>query len=263
MMVIELPRISIVTPSLNQANYIETTIHSVLDQGYPKLEYLIVDGGSTDGTIEILKKYDKHLTWSSEKDRGQSDAINKGFRRTSGDILAYINSDDCYEPDAFQKVGEYFAKKPDAHWVTGKCRIIDEKGNERRRLITQYKNLWLFLKSYKVLLVLDYISQPATFWRRTVIEKIGLFDENEHLSMDYDYSLRAGQHFSLHVIDSYLAAFRIHPSSKSRLIREHFNSDLAIAKRYTNSHTLQRLHQLHNLLIITTYEHMLSTSRPK
>jgi glycosyltransferase involved in cell wall biosynthesis len=256
MKAIDLPKISIVTPSLNQANYIETTIQSVLNQGYPSLEYIIVDGGSTDGTLEILKKYEKHLTWSSQKDQGQSDAINKGFRKASGDILAFINSDDCYEPGALHKVGDFFARHPKAHWVTGKCRIINEQGHEQRRLITQYKNLWLSLKSYKVLLVLDYISQPATFWRRTLIEKIGYFDENEHLSMDYDFSLRIGQQFPLHVIHSYLAAFRIHRSSKSRLIREHFNSDLAIARNYTNSRPLQRLHQLHNFLIITAYEQM-------
>lgn len=255
-MTVELPKLSIITPSLNQAKYIETTILSVLDQAYPKLEYIVIDGGSTDGTLEILKKYEKHLTWSSQKDRGQSDAINKGFRQASGDILAFINSDDYYEPGALHKVGDYFAKHSEAHWVTGKCRIIDELGHESRRLITQYKNFWLFLKSYKVLLVLDYISQPATFWRRIVIDEIGFFDVNEHLSMDYDFSLRIGQHFPLHVIKSYLAAFRVHSTSKSRQIREHFNSDLTIARRHTNSLTLRSLHQLHNFLIIRAYERM-------
>jgi glycosyltransferase involved in cell wall biosynthesis len=256
MTAVELPRISIITPSLNQARFIETTIQSVLDQGYPKLEYIVVDGGSTDGTLEILKKYEKHLTWSSQKDKGQSEAINKGFRQARGEVLAFINSDDCYEPDALHKVGNYFALHSEAHWVTGKCRIIDEQGNEKRKLITQYKNIWLMLRSYKVLLVLDYISQPATFWRRIIIERIGYFDENEHLSMDYDFSLRAGKQFPLHVLNKYLAAFRVHPTSKSRQIREHFSSDLIIARRHTNSRILHNLHQLHNFLIITAYEHM-------
>jgi glycosyltransferase involved in cell wall biosynthesis len=247
------PKISVITPSYNQASFIERTIQSVLDQDYPNLEYLVIDGGSTDGTVEILRKYDKHLHWLSEKDSGQSDAINKGFRNASGEILAFLNSDDCYELGALRRVGEYFATHPDAHWVTGKCRIINNQGRETRKLITFYKNLWLRAKSFKVLLVLDYVSQPATFWRRTVIEKIGLFDENEHFSMDYDYSLRVGQHFSLQVLDTYLAAFRVHPASKSRLVREHFDTDFAIAKRYTRSRILRGLHWLHNVLIVSVY----------
>ena len=252
-------KISIITVCFNSVKNIEDTIKSILSQDYKDIEHIIVDGGSTDGTLDILKKYDKYLQWSSQKDQGQSDAINKGFKQASGEILAFINSDDCYERGALLKVGHYFSENPDAHWVTGKCRIIDDQGTETRKFITLYKNFWLWFKSYSVLLVLDYISQPATFWRRSVIEKVGLFDVYEHLSMDYDFSLRVGRYFRLHVIDSYLAAFRIHPSSKSRLVRDHFISDLAISKRYNHSRFLQVLHRIHNQLIIVAYEQIQST----
>ncbi len=249
-----LPKISVITPSYNQAGFIEETIQSVLDQGYPNLEYLVMDGGSEDGTVEILRKYEKCLQWTSGKDRGQSDALNKGFRQATGEILAFLNSDDRYEPGALRIVGDFFADHPDAHWVTGRCRVVDVRGHEIRKLVTTYKNFWLWIRSLQVLKVIDYISQPATFWRRSVIDKVGLFDEDLRFSMDYDFSLRTAQHFSLWVIDAYLAAFRIHPDSKSHLIREHFNTDLSIASRYTSSGVLRRLHRLHNALIVTLYE---------
>ncbi len=248
-----LPKISIVTPTLNQASFIEATIQSVLDQGYPDLEFIVMDGGSTDGTIDILRKYEKHLTWFSGKDRGQSDALNKGFRMTSGEILAFINSDDAYEPGALRKVGIFFATHPHAEWLTGKCRVIDPRGREIRRLITAYKNFWLFFKSYNALLIVDYISQPATFWRRELIDRAGPFDESLHFSMDYDFSLRIGKLTRLWVMDDYLARFRIHPASKSGLIRDHFNTDLSIARRYAHSKLQIILHRLHNQVIILSY----------
>ena len=251
-----LPKITVVTPSYNQGQYIEETIQSVLDQKYPNLEYIVMDGGSTDETVDILRKYEKHLTWFSEKDRGQSEALNKGFRMGTGEIFAFINSDDVYEPGAFHKVGTFFARHPQAYWMTGKCRVIDHQGREIRRLVTAYKNFWLLFKSYQVLQVLDYISQPATFWRREAIEKVGPFDEKLHYSLDYDFSLRVGKDFKLWVLKDYLAAFRIHPSAKSRLIHDYFNEDLSIAQKYTRSNFLVGLHRLHNQLIIFAYTKM-------
>jgi glycosyltransferase involved in cell wall biosynthesis len=248
-----LPRITICTPSFNQGHFIEETINSVLNQSYPNLEYIVMDGGSTDGTVDILRKYEKHLVWKSEKDRGQSDAINKGFRMASGDILAFINSDDVYEPGALHKVGKFFAGHPQASWLTGQCRIVGPQGREFRKLITYYKNFWLLFKSYNVLLVLDYISQPATFWRRDIVKRIGSFDEGLHLTMDYDYSLRVGKQYKLWIINDYLASFRVHDASKSAFIHDHFNEDLSIAQRYTRSYLQIRLHRLHNQLIISSY----------
>lgn len=250
-----LPLITVITPSLNQGSFIEATIRSVLEQGYPNLEYIVMDGGSTDNTLEILKHYGDSIRWVSEKDSGQSNAINKALRIASGEIIAFLNSDDQYTPGTLLAVGQFFASHPDASWITGQCRMIDENGVECRRLITLYKNFWLFFHSYKMLLIIDYISQPATFWRRRVFETVGNFDENEHYTFDYDFSLRVGQHFKLFRLNRYLAAFRIHPSSKgSRATIQQFASDLATAQRYTRSSLLRALHKWHNFLILAVYK---------
>src|SRR5665648_525607 len=166
----KLPQITVITPSYNQGDFIDQTIQSVLSQNYPDLQYLVMDGGSTDQTVDILKQYDQQFFWVSERDRGQSDALNKGLRMATGEVVCFLNSDDLYEPGALFQVGKFFADHPEAAWLTGKCRVVDPMGVEIRRPITAYKNFWLRSKSYRALLVLDYISQPATFWRREVIE---------------------------------------------------------------------------------------------
>ena len=183
-------KISIITPSYNQAEFIERTIQSILNQSYSNFEYIIMDGGSTDGTIEILKKYSNKIIWKSEKDNGQSDAINKGLKIATGDIVAYLNSDDTYELNALQKVADFFIKNPDKKWVYGKCKIINEKDQEIRKPITAYKN-WLLKKySYKKLLTENFISQPATFWKKELHNEFGYFNESESLCMDYEFWLR-------------------------------------------------------------------------
>ena len=252
------PKITIITPSYNQAAFIESTINSVLTQNYPNLEYIVLDGGSTDGTIDILHRYDSKIIWKSETDRGQSDALNKGFRMATGDIFAFINSDDTYEPGALLKVGEFYKDHPDAHWVTGKCKVIDTEGREIRKFVTAYKNMWLNIKSYTVLQILDYISQPSTFWSREIVNKIGLFDDSLYFTMDYDYSLRVGREFKLFLVNDYLADFRIHPASKSVKIRDHFNADYLIASKYINIKFLKILHKLHNELVILAYRYLFS-----
>ena len=249
-----LPRVSIITPSFNQGRFIEATIESVLGQGYPDIEYFVIDGGSTDGTVDILRQFDGRLRWISEPDRGQAHAINKGLRMASGDVIGYLNSDDLYEPGALRQVGSFFAANPAAHWVTGLCRTIDVRGAEIRKPITFYKNLWLRLRSYRALLVLDYVSQPATFWTRNAVETIGEFDESLRYAMDYDYSLRAGRTFRLFVLREYLASFRVHPESKAgSSANAQFDADLAIARRHTDSRLLLALHAVHNALIVAIY----------
>lgn len=248
-----LPKISVITPTYNQGNFIEGTINSVINQNYPNLEYIVLDGGSTDGILEILEKYNKHLIWKSEKDNGQSDAINKGFQRASGDIFSFINSDDTYEPGALLKVGEYFSTNPYAKWVTGYCRVINENDKEIRRFITLYKNFWLNCHSYSSLLLLNYISQPATFWRKNLVKSVGSFNESLHYSMDYDFSLRVGQKHQLYLIQDYLANFRIHKSAKSRLEREYFNEDYKVASEYAVNKFQTVIHKFHNELIVFIY----------
>ena len=209
-------KISVVTPSYNQGEFIERTISSVLSQqGDFQLEYIVMDGGSTDGTIDVLKKHEKDLIWSSEKDHGQSDAINKAFKRTTGEIIGWLNSDDLYEPGALQIVHDFFSRNPDAMWVYGKCRIIDENDTEIRRLITFYKNLRLRYYSYNMLLTENYISQMSVFFRREIFDQVGYLDVNDHMVMDYDYWLRIGKLYPAVFIDEYLADFRWHTASKS------------------------------------------------
>ena len=248
------PRITIVTPSYNQGPFIERTIRSVLDQGYPNLEYIVMDGGSMDGTIDILKKYEGRLTWVSEKDKGQADAINKGIGRATGDIIAYLNSDDVYEAGALSRIAEHFSTRPGTMWLTGKCRIIDEQDRETRRPITAYKNFLLRHYSYSLLLVTNPVSQPATFWRREAVKEFGLFDENEHLVMDYDYWLRIGKKYPLAVLNEYLAAFRVYGSSKtSRSFLTTFKREMELARRYSDSRLINGLHRLSYVGIAAAY----------
>ncbi|MBI3160216.1 MAG: glycosyltransferase [Chloroflexi bacterium] len=248
------PRISIITPSLNSARFLEQTIVSVLDQGYPELEYIVVDGGSTDGTLDILRKYDRRLRWFSEPDQGQADAINKGLRLSTGDILAYLNADDYYEPGVLQTVGATLSSEPEASWLTGKCRIVNEQGREVRRPITSYKNFWLRFNYQSILAILNYISQPATFWRRSVLNEVGLFDNRLNYALDYDYWLRVSRLHPLRVLDSRLASFRLHRDSKSGAGFVHqFNEEYEVAKRHVSSPALLRLHRSHKWLIQTVY----------
>lgn len=250
----DLPRISVITPSLNQGRYIERTIKSVLGQGYPKLEYLVIDGGSSDETLEILKRYEKQLTWISEKDSGQSEGINKGVRMATGDIIAYLNSDDMYEPGSLTAVAARFMADPSLMWLTGKCRIIDEDDREVRSVITKYKNFLLAHYRYWLLLIANPVSQPATFWKKEVVEDIGLFDPAESLVMDYDYWLRVGKSYQPAILDKNLAAFRIHPRSKTS--RSRFlmiRREYAVSRKYSRSVFINVLHYLHAFCMSAAY----------
>ena len=253
-----LPRITVITPSYNQGQFIQATIESVLEQDYPDLEYIVMDGGSKDQTVDVLKAYDGRVRWVSEEDRGQSHAINKGLRRATGDVIAFLNSDDVYESGALIRVGHFFAEHPEAQWVTGKCCTVDQDGNEIRKAITAYKNFWLRVGSQTALTVLNYISQPATFWTRELVETVGDFDERWHYAMDYDYWLRARRHFKLWFLAESLASFRVHPSSKAgSSARAQFDVDLEIARHHVPSRLLVGLHALHNSTAVSIYRMLL------
>jgi glycosyltransferase involved in cell wall biosynthesis len=247
------PKISIITPCYNSEEFIEQTIKSILNQNYPNLEYIVMDGGSTDSTVEILKKYPQ-IIWFSEKDKGQSDAINKGLKKATGEILAFLNADDTYEPRSLKAVAEFFSNQPKKLWVTGKCKIIDTKGQEIQKGIAVYKNFWLKHYSYNKLLVINFISQPATFWRKEIIQKFGFFDENLHLTMDYDFWLRIGERHHLGFINQNLADFRIQPQAKGATqFKKQFHEEYETAKRYTKNNTLIFLHWCHIQLIYFVY----------
>jgi len=255
----KLPKISVITPSYNQGQYIEQTIKSVLSQNYPYLEYIVIDGGSTDRTLSILKKYKNKLSWTSEKDRGQSDALNKGLKKVTGEIICYLNSDDYFEKNTLNKVGTFFQEHPQAYWLTGKCYIVDEKGREIRKLITLYKIFLLKYFNYKtVLFIIQFISQPATFWRSSASKKIGGFDINLQYSMDYDYWLRLIQNYKLFFLDDYLASYRIHGHSKAvKSPESQFETQWEIIKRYNNSQFTLFLHRMHINLSLYIYKNLL------
>ncbi len=221
------PRISIVTPSLNQAAFIEATLRSVLDQNYPALDYLVIDGGSTDGTLDILKKYGHRLRWISEPDRGQADAINKGFRLADGEVWAYLNADDLYRPETLQIVSTYFSDHAETDWVYGDCQLIDEVDQPIGMLKAPEFNLNRMIQRG------EYIPQPAVFWRRSTAAALGEFDVTLRYSMDYDFFIRLSRYSPGHRLDAELACFRLQPSSKTVSGEEkHWRETLMISERY-------------------------------
>jgi glycosyltransferase involved in cell wall biosynthesis len=208
-----LPRITIVTPSFNQGKFIERTIESVLGQNYPHLEYIVVDGGSTDNTLEILKRYDDRLQWISEKDSGQSEAINKGFCMAKGEIVAWLNSDDVYLPGALETAGKYFAANPDVMMIYGEGYMTDENDTTRKRFpFTEPKfDLW------KLIYYGDYILQQSTFFRRSVFDTIEMLGESLHYTMDWDLFIRIGKRFQVDYVPDYLGCIREHGEAKTSI----------------------------------------------
>lgn len=210
------PKISIVTPSYNQAEFLEKTILSVLNQDYPNIEYIIIDGGSTDGSLDIIRKYEHRLAyWVSESDRGQSHALNKGFRMATGEIFAWINSDDIYTEGAVSKVAKFFMENPEASVVYGDGDTID--GNDK--ILYHHKSGDFDLnRLFKV----NFIFQPAAFFKRQVIEEVCLIDESLTYVMDYNLWLKAALKFNIRYLPSTLAQFRYHNESKSKSKTDYF-----------------------------------------
>lgn len=201
-------KLSVITPSFNQAAFIERTIRSVLEQGYPDVEYLVVDGGSTDGTLDVLARYPQ-VRWISEPDRGQSDAVNKGLRMVSGDVVGWINSDDTYAPGAFATAMAEMERRPDVAMVYGDMRVIgpsDELIMVRRSRPFSLRRL--------ILTGASYIFQPTVFMRRSAVLDVGGVDVGLRHAMDYDLWIRLGKRGAVYV-PAVLANFRLHGSSKT------------------------------------------------
>ena len=206
------PRVSIATPSYNQGRFIEESIRSVLLQGYPDLEYIVIDGGSTDNTVEVIRRYEHWIAyWVSEPDRGQSHAINKGITRAGGDILAWLNSDDTYEPAVLQLVAQTLEPTAGTHVVFGDCRFTDEQGTlqEVYRGIDQpFVRKLCYWRGWEV-------PQPTVFATRHIIEEVGLLNESLHLGLDYEWFLRMSQLHPFTHLGRVIARYRMHSSAKS------------------------------------------------
>lgn len=198
-----LPRIAVVTPSYNTGRHIGAAIRSVLDQDYADVDYLVMDGGSTDQTLEVLKSFGRRLRWICEKDDGQADAIHRGFGQTSGDILTWLNSDDTYAPGAFRAVAEFFAEHPRVSLVYGDANYIDADGSLIGRCVhvEPYSARRLFRYS-------DFIVQPAAFFRRSAYEAVGGIDPRLHFAMDYDLWMKIAARFEVAYLPRHLANFR-------------------------------------------------------
>lgn len=249
------PMISAVMPSYNQAKYLREALDSILSQNYPNLEVIVMDGGSTDGSVDILKSYGEKISWVSEKDKSQSDAINKGLKKARGDIIAWLNSDDVYFEGAFLAIGRYFAQHADVMWLFGRAIIIDQDSREIRRWVTRYKNFFLPRYSYDSLLAQNYISQMAVFFRREAVNEIGYIDESLQFAMDYDYWLRMGAKYKPAYLPQYFGKFRLHNASKTIADSKlSFDSDFSTARKYSGGKWhLILFHKIFHLCIIVLY----------
>ncbi len=202
------PLVTVVTPSLNQGRFIRETIESVLTQSYPRVEYLVVDGGSTDETVSILRSYGDRLAWTSGRDGGQASAINAGWRRARGTILAYLNSDDTYRPGAIEAAVAALLAHPDAGAVYGEGYHVDEAGRVIERYPTESFDMSRLAQTC-------FICQPAVFLRREVVERLGYLDESRRYCMDYDLWIRLARVSRFVHVPRYLANTRVHAEAKT------------------------------------------------
>jgi glycosyltransferase involved in cell wall biosynthesis len=223
------PKISVVTTNYNYGHFLEETIDSVLSQNYPNLEYIITDGGSSDSSVEVIKKYESHLAyWISEPDRGQANGINKGFRKCTGEIIAFLNSDDLYQADTLQTVAQCFSQNSEVQWIGSPIDIVDEHGkylkscpvSPFRRNVNWLEGLWF--------------PQPSSFWHRDLMEQVGLLDESLYFCFDQEYWARfaCAGHQPL-ILEKPLSVEREHEARKTSNHSEKYLLErLYIAEKY-------------------------------
>lgn len=209
----EYPKISIVTPNYNLGQYLEATILSVISQGYPNLEYIVIDGGSTDNSIGIIKKYEAFIHhWTSEPDEGLYDALNKGFQRASGEIMGWLNSDDILHSKSLFTIAEMFSEFPQVKWLQGYPSVIDEMGRIVYHREPRYSKISFYLKDYHDGI---FIQQESTFWRRRLWESAGSFiSTNYKLAGDFELWMRFYQYEKLYTTPAFLGAFRVRRSGQ-------------------------------------------------
>lgn len=233
--------ISIITPSYNQAAYLEQTIQSVLNQKYPKLEYIVIDGGSMDGSVEILKRYTSRIAfWVSEKDKGQSDAINKGLTLATGDIVCWLNSDDQFEPNTLSAVAKFFSDNPDAQFLYGDGVIFHENGKKPASFCRPGKI------EKEILTRCDPLQQPSTFWRRSVHDKVGFIDESLNFTMDWDFFMRISQSYEMHYLPITFSRYRIHEGHKTGSGAQRRTQEvLEFIEKYSNKDCIEAFRAVH------------------
>ncbi len=234
------PTISVVTPSYNQAEFLEEAIQSVLGQSYPRVEYVVVDGGSSDGSPEIIRRYAERLAyWCSEPDSGHADALNKGFARTSGEVMCWLNSDDKYVSGAFSVVGRIFAAHPEVEWISsvypiawnrsGEATFVEDAGGFSRRPFLEGATLPSSRRGSR-----SFVQQESTFWRRSLWERAGgRVDPTLELAADFDLWARFYEHADLYGVAALLGGFRVHPEQRTAGRRERYVAEAeSILDRY-------------------------------
>lgn len=245
-----LPKISIVTPCYNAERYIEETICSIVDQEYPNLEYIIIDGGSTDNTLSIIKKYEKYLAyWVSEPDNSPGEALNKGFAKSTGEVMGWLNADDLYLPKALHLVGEVFATFKEVEWLTGTQMHFDQKGYVRQGN-TSYKNIYDFLLGDY-----EWIQQESTFWKRSLWDKAGGYINTDYpVMVDGELWTRFFLCAELYHVNRCIGGFRSHESNRSKTFEQQVRQDmeraiLVMKKKLPQEKNkrLQKLEHLFNL----------------
>jgi len=251
------PLVSLITPVRNGIKYLETSIQSVLNQAYPYIEHIFVDGGSTDGTLEMLAsyqaKYPDRIRFISGTDKGVGDAVNKGFRIARGDIFCWLDSDDVHEPDAIQTVVEFFRTNPDAYFVFGGCNMINEKGEVIAEFITKDFDLREALNYW------HYLVLPATFYKREVIDRVGFFND---LGNDLDFFIRVHKRFKMYRIEKVLSNWRLHGEGISlsrgaredKIRRERVRQDFFLCIRHGGSIFSPRARRYHPILVTSVVE---------
>jgi glycosyltransferase involved in cell wall biosynthesis len=239
-----LPKISVVVPSFNQAKYLELTIRSILDQDYPDLELIVIDGGSKDESANIIRKYERHMKfWCSEPDGGQTQGIIKGLSHATGEILCFLNSDDLFEPGVLREVGEYFTQHPDADAVYGNALWIDAEGKALRPQKEIPFNRFIWLHTY------NYIPGMSMFWRRTIYDRAGGLNPAFQLAFDADLWIRFSDHGTIKHVARQWSRMRFYPEQKNRRLREQSDrEDMLIRSRYWKNQTMPRTYYLRRMI---------------